>query len=206
MSAARAARAPRRGLRPVAAAAASEADQAITELYQAHYRSLVRLAALLLGPAGQPGPAGPAERIVQDAFVTLHAFWTRRDHCEALAYLRRKVLAGTRAAARPAACRPAAGPASPAAGQAALLAAIAALPAGQREALVLGLYADLPAAEIAAAMGVSPAAAAGHLADAKAALRDVATDTAGYSAGPEDELGGPDLGGPEDELGGSDPA
>jgi DNA-directed RNA polymerase specialized sigma24 family protein len=177
MSAARAAGVPRRRLRPVTAAAASEADQAITELYQAHYRSLVRIAALLLG---QPGPVGPAERIVQDAFVALHAFWIRRDHREALAYLRRKVLAGTRAAAPPAVIRPAcAGPAATGAGQAALLAAIAALPAGQREALVLGLYADLPAAEIAAVMGVSPAAAAGHLAGAKAALRDVATGTAG---------------------------
>ena len=142
------------------------------------------------GPAGRAGPAGQAEQIVQDAFVALYAAWWQvADRRAALAYLHRSVLAGTRAAARPAVpLRPAtAGPPEPgrpepvprpagpaAAGQAALMAAIGALPAGQREALVLALYAGLPMPEIAAAMAVSPDSAAQHLVCARAALASVA--------------------------------
>jgi len=184
-------------------AAAGGADQAITELYRSHYRELVRIAALLAGQPGQPRQAGSAdharsgqasvtaetwparqagqaEQIVQDAFVGLHAAWWQvGDRRAALAYLRRAVLAGTRAAARPAVgLRPTASEptasAPAASGPAALMSAIAALPAGQREALVLALYADLPMPEIAAAMAVSPDTADRHLVTAKAALASVA--------------------------------
>jgi len=211
MSAARAVGEPRRRPRLIAVTAAGEADQAIAELYRSHYRDLVRIAALLAGQPGQPRQAGPAdharsgrarvtgetgparqaEQIVQDAFVGLHATWWQvADGRAALAYLHRSVLAGTRAAARPAVpLRPAAGRASPGqtgtapgpvataqagTAQAALLAAIGALPAGQREALVLALYADLPMPEIAAAMDVSPGTAARHLASARSALASAA--------------------------------
>ncbi|HEU5420277.1 MAG TPA: sigma factor-like helix-turn-helix DNA-binding protein [Streptosporangiaceae bacterium] len=205
--------------------AAGEADQAIDGLYRSHYRELVRIAALLAGQpgplreagpadharsgrvrvAGEPGPARQAarqaEQIVQDAFVALHAVWWQvGDRRAGLAYLRRSVLAGARAAARPAVpLRPAAStpagpaghglagdrlpgdcragdaaatgcPAAPPSGQAALMSAIAALPGGQREALILSLYAGLPMPEIAAAMNVSPGTAARHLGTAKAAL------------------------------------
>src|SRR5262245_66031123 len=42
------------------------ADDAVTALYLAHYRGLVRLAALLLDDAGA------AEEVVQDAYVRMH--------------------------------------------------------------------------------------------------------------------------------------
>ena len=51
------------------------ADAAIEELYAAHWRSLVRLAVLLVRDVPT------AEEVVQDAFVAVHARWDRlRDH------------------------------------------------------------------------------------------------------------------------------
>ena len=50
-----------------AAATGWDADQAVTELYGAHYRSLVRLATLLVHDIVT------AEEIVQDCFTALHA-------------------------------------------------------------------------------------------------------------------------------------
>jgi RNA polymerase sigma factor (sigma-70 family) len=92
------------------AAAARDANAAVTELYAAHYRSLVGLAALLL-----PEQA-TAEQVVQDAFVAMHSGWRRlRDADKALGYLRRSVINGSRSAlaqaapARPALARPALG-------------------------------------------------------------------------------------------------
>ena len=43
-----------------------DADEAVTQLYTAHYRSLVRLAALMLRDSAV------AEEVVQDAFVAMH--------------------------------------------------------------------------------------------------------------------------------------
>src|SRR4051795_6608458 len=64
-----------------------DADEALVALYSAHYRSLVRIAALLLHDT----PA--AEDVVQDAFVAMHASWRRlRDPDKALAYLRQAVV------------------------------------------------------------------------------------------------------------------
>src|SRR4051794_33335971 len=58
-------------------------DEAVTALYTAHYRSLLRCGALLLGDAAL------TEEVVQDAFVPLHHNWRRlRDTVRALAYLR----------------------------------------------------------------------------------------------------------------------
>src|SRR5258708_12616715 len=57
-------------------------DAAVTELYGAHYRSLVRLAVLLVHDTAT------AEEVVQDAFVPIHAGMTRlRANGEALSYL-----------------------------------------------------------------------------------------------------------------------
>src|SRR5262249_23944794 len=47
--------------------AETEADRAVTELYSLHYRSLVRLAALLVRDIGT------AEEVVQDSFVAMHS-------------------------------------------------------------------------------------------------------------------------------------
>src|SRR3974377_2423676 len=60
-----------------------DADRAVTELYSLHYRTLVRLAALLV----RDTPT--AEEVVQDAFVAMHDAWQRlRDAENAPACLR----------------------------------------------------------------------------------------------------------------------
>ena len=70
----------------------------MTQLYAAHFRSLVRLAALLLRDTGA------AEEVTQDAFVAMHGAWRRLrdrdDPDKALAYLRRSVVNGARSALR----------------------------------------------------------------------------------------------------------
>ena len=156
------------------------ADDAVTRLFAAHYRPLVRLAALLLADRSH------AEEIVADAYVGLHTHWRRlRDTDRALAYLRSSVVNGARSALRHrvVAQRYAAGlrppPDAPSAeaahldsaGNAELLAALRRLPVRQREALVLRYYADLSEAEIADAMGCSRGAVKSHTARGMAALR-----------------------------------
>lgn len=156
---------------------APAADRAVQVLYAEHYRSLVRLAALL---ASDPATA---EELVQDAFVAVHDAWGQlRDTDRALAYLRRCVVAGSRSrqdrpvlariAPGPAPGRPAAGQAAPARHSPTLMAALRALPAFQREALVLRYYAGLAEPEVAAAMGISRRSAGKHLARALSALQD----------------------------------
>ena len=156
------------------------ADQAVTDLFGLHYRPLVRLATLLLHESGL------AEEIVQDAFVALHAHWPRlRDPDKGLAYLRQSVVNRSRSALRhrgvvdrflrrqaPPGTEPSA-EASVLASQAQteMLAAVGALPARQREAVVLRYYADLSEVEIAEAMGISQGAVKSHTARAMAALR-----------------------------------
>src|SRR5271169_1487255 len=71
------------------------ADQAVTELYSIHYRSLVRLAALLVRDIGT------AEEVVQDSFVAMHGGWRRlRDSDKALSYLRQSVVNRSRSVLR----------------------------------------------------------------------------------------------------------
>ena len=161
-------------------AAGWTADEAVTRLFAAHYRSLVRLAAVLLADTGT------AEEIVQDAYVRLHQHWRRlREPDRALGYLRTSVVNGARSALRRRAVarRYAAGLGPPpnvpsaesahldSAGNAELLAALRRLPARQREALVLRYYADLSEAEIADAMGITRGAVKSHTARGIAALR-----------------------------------
>jgi RNA polymerase sigma-70 factor (sigma-E family) len=161
------------------AAAEGDAGRAVAELYAAHYRALVRLAALLVTDVGT------AEEIVQDSFVAAHASWRRRDSGKALGYLRRCVVNRSRSALRHqmvaerTMLQPP--PQMPSAEQgtmtllerSAVVAALAGLPARQREALVLRYYADLPEAEIASAMGISQGAVKSHILRAMAALRGV---------------------------------
>src|SRR5215470_999049 len=72
-----------------------DADRAVTVLYAAHYRSLVRLAALLLRDVGA------AEEVVQDSFVAMHDGWRRlRDNDKALSYLRQSVVNRSRSVLR----------------------------------------------------------------------------------------------------------
>src|SRR5688572_32628308 len=75
--------------------AAWTADEALEQLYAAHWRRLVRLSVLLVHDVGT------AEEIVQDAFVAVHARWSRlRDPDSALAYLRQAVVNQSRSALR----------------------------------------------------------------------------------------------------------
>ena len=132
------------------------AYEAVTALYAAHYRSLVRLAALLLRDVGA------AEEIVQDAFVAMHGSWRKlRDPDKALAYLRQAVVNRSRSRLRHLKVvdkhAPRSAPDAPSAEYGALaaversevLAALRTLPPRQREALVLRYYADLSEAQIA---------------------------------------------------------
>ncbi|GAA3770921.1 SigE family RNA polymerase sigma factor [Plantactinospora mayteni] len=156
------------------------ADEAITSLFAAHYRTLVRLATLLLHDQGA------AEEIVQDGYVALHGHWSRlRDADRALGYLRTSVLNRCRSALRHrrvvtaylAGTGPAADAPSAESGALALLqhdavmAALRTLPTRQREALVLRYYLDLSEAETADLMGVSRGAVKSHTFRGLAALK-----------------------------------
>ena len=78
-----------------AAGARWDADEAVTALYAEHYRSLVRLSALLLRDQMQ------AEEVVQDAFVAMHGAWRRiKEEDKALAYLRQTVVNRSRSVLR----------------------------------------------------------------------------------------------------------
>jgi RNA polymerase sigma-70 factor (sigma-E family) len=141
-------------------------------LHREHYRSLVRLAAIVLGDVGL------AEQVVQDAFVRLQVRWGGlRDLDKAPAYLRAAVLNGARSqlrrhkvrdrfAGRRTVERHVTTP------EAAtldiddhdrMIGALRRLSARQREALTLRYYLDLPEVEIAATMGVSPGSVKTHL-------------------------------------------
>jgi RNA polymerase sigma-70 factor (sigma-E family) len=153
-------------------------DLAVVELYSEHYRSLVRLAALLV----RDTPT--AEEVVQDSFIAMHGGWERlRDTEKALAYLRQAVVNRSRSVLRHRTVvdknmqKPP--PDMPSAEHGALVllersavvAALRELPGRQREALVLRYYADLSEAEIATAMGISRGAVKSHTARGMTALR-----------------------------------
>ncbi len=116
---------------------AEDVSRTVAALYAEHYRPLVRLAVLLVSDLAA------AEEIVQEAFADLHGTWRALPgHDAALRYLRRSLIRRSRAVTSQQA-----GP------EAGLLPALRALPARQREVLVLRYFADLPEAEIAAVTG-----------------------------------------------------
>jgi DNA-directed RNA polymerase specialized sigma24 family protein len=134
-----------------------DADRGVTALYGEHYQSLVRLATFLVRDMAT------AEQVVQDSFVALHGAWWRLANGErALGYLRRSVVNRSRSAGQPQLAADGEFPA--------LIRALRALPARQREALVLCYYGGLSEAEIASAMGTSQGAVRGHLARAMSSL------------------------------------
>jgi RNA polymerase sigma-70 factor (sigma-E family) len=150
----------------------------VTTLYTEQYRSLVRLALLLVHDVQT------AEEVVQDAFVAMHTGWRRlRDTEKALAYLRQSVVNRSRSvlrhrtvvdrnAPKPAPDEPSAEHGAMALlERTAVIAALRELPERQREALVLRYYADLSEAQIAAAMGISRGAVKSHTARGMSALR-----------------------------------
>jgi RNA polymerase sigma-70 factor (sigma-E family) len=157
-----------------------DADEAVTRLFTAHYRTLVRLAALLLGDRAV------AEELVQDAYVRLHQNWRRlREPDKALGYLRTSVVNAARSAQRrrgvadryvatlpPPGDMPSAElGAMGALEHATVIAALRELPTRQREALVLRYYLDLSEVEIAEAMGISRGAVKSHASRGIATLR-----------------------------------
>jgi RNA polymerase sigma-70 factor (sigma-E family) len=144
-------------------------DEHLHDLYVAHYRSLVRLACVLLDDPG----AG--EDVAQDAFVRLHRSWNRlRDPSAAPAYLRSTVVNLARSGlrrrlvARRHAPTPFPNAASAEEGAAGrddereVLAALRALPRRQRECLTLRYYLDLSEADIAATLGISTGSVKSH--------------------------------------------
>jgi RNA polymerase sigma-70 factor (sigma-E family) len=155
-----------------------DASQAVTELYAAHYRSLVRLAVLLVRDVGT------AEEVVQDSFVAMHGGWRRlRDSDKALSYLRQSVVNRSRSVLRHRVVvdrnPPKPPPDMPSAEhgainsleRSAVIAALRELPVRQREALVLRFYGDMSEAQIADTMRISKGAVKSHTARAMATLR-----------------------------------
>ena len=120
--------------------------RAVTAIYTTHYRSLVRLAVLLVRDVAT------AEEVVQDSFIAMHAAWRRlRDTEKALSYLRQSVVNRSRSVLRHRVVvdknAPKPAPDMPSAEQGAIsllersavIAALRTLPPRQREALVLKL-------------------------------------------------------------------
>jgi DNA-directed RNA polymerase specialized sigma24 family protein len=140
-----------------------DAGSAVATLYRLHYRSLVKLAALL------GHDTDVAEALVQDSFVAMHSSWRRlADSDRALSYLHQGIVARSRSALR----HHTAGPAAVTEpGCCALVLALAALAPRQREVLVLTYYADLPEAQIASAMRIRQGAVKSHTEQAMASLR-----------------------------------
>ena len=154
-------------------------------LHREHYRSLVRLAVIVLGDVGL------SEQVVQDAFVRLQLRWGGlRDIDKAPAYLRSAVLNGARSqlrrhkvrdrfAGRRTVHRTVATPEASALEHHEhdrMIAALRRLSNRQREALTLRYYLDLPEVEIAATMGVSPGSVKTHLHRGLANLADVLSE------------------------------
>jgi RNA polymerase sigma-70 factor (sigma-E family) len=155
-----------------------QSEEAVRDLFEANYRPLTRLAAILVRDTAT------AEEIVQDAFMALYRPGGKsRDAEEAVSYLRQVVINRSRTVLRR---RTAAGkytpkpePDAPSAEQGAItllehsavVSALRELPERQREVVVLRYYADLTEAEIAAAMGISRGTVKAHTARAMHALR-----------------------------------
>jgi RNA polymerase sigma-70 factor (sigma-E family) len=157
-----------------------DADTALIELFSSQYAGLVRLASLLVRSSGE------AEELVQDAFVAMHAQWSRlREPDKAAAYLRRTVVNAARSAHRrhavadkhqatlvdvPSGTDSAAAAAD---SRAIVITALHRLPQRQREVLVLRYYSDLSEAGIADALGISRGAVKSHSSRGLAALRSI---------------------------------
>jgi RNA polymerase sigma-70 factor (sigma-E family) len=163
-------------------AAEAPADRALTyeQLFHAHFRAMVRLAAML----GADDP----EDVAQEAFVRLHGrTGALRDPHAAVGYLRTTVVNLTRSRLRHLSVVRRAPDETPqdvaSAEQDAvrreagrdLVAALGRLSARHREALVLRYWLDLSEAEMADAMGVSRGTVKSHVSrglDALAALME----------------------------------
>lgn len=149
----------------------------LAALHRAHYRSLVRLASVLVDDVGT------CEELAQDAFVAVLSRPGLRHQERTVAYLRSAVLNGARSHLRrrlvrrrprraeaPAAERSAEAAAMAAGEHDAALAALRALPERQREVLALRYYLDLSEAEIADTLGIAAGTVKTHAHRGLAAL------------------------------------
>ncbi|MFD7629421.1 SigE family RNA polymerase sigma factor [Streptomyces sp. NPDC059851] len=134
----------------------------LTETYQAHYRSLLGLAALLLDDTAS------CEDVVQEAFIRVHSARSRvRDRDKTLAYLRQTVVNLSRSTLRrrilglKLLSKPMPDMASAEEGaydqleRDDLIKAMRGLQRRQREVLVLRYFADMTEAQVAETLGVS---------------------------------------------------
>lgn len=154
----------------------SDARAGVVELYRAHHRSLVRLAALVA-----PDPA-LAEDLVQEAFLRLHRQWRRVEPDRALAYVRVTIVNLARGSARRMAVahrhssrsnEDAASAEDLAIGQErcrAIRVALRTLSPRQRECLVRRHYLGLTESQIAAELGISIGSVRKHAQRGMAAL------------------------------------
>ena len=179
------AEAPPVPFRPMPAKLEMTAEEAVTQLYTIHYRSLVRLAALLV--RDEP----TAEEVVQECFIAMHDGWHRlREEDKALSYLKQAVVCRARSVLRHRSVidrnAPKPAPDMPSAEQGAMsllersavIMALRGLPDRQREALVLRYYADMSEAQIAEMMNISKGAVKSHTARGMSSLRAVLEQTA----------------------------
>ena len=157
-----------------------DAPPSIEDLYREHYRSLVRLAAMLIDDVPT------CEEVVQDAFVAVHRRGLGQVPADRIpAYLRSAVLNGARSQLRKREVRrrlrPVPDPPSdPSPEQGAelsqqrrdVLEAVRALPDRQRDVVVLRYWMDLGEAEIAETLGIAPGTVKTH---ARRGLESLAT-------------------------------
>jgi RNA polymerase sigma-70 factor (sigma-E family) len=155
----------------------------LTAIYREQYRSLVKLAAILVDDRSR------CEEIVQDAFVSVFRSAGRlRDPARLPAYLRSAVLNGARSDLRKQQVRArltlvggddvASAETSAVASdeQRAVLQALRALPARQRDVLMLRFYLDLSESEIATTLGIAPGTVKTHVRRGMAALAETLED------------------------------
>ena len=169
--------AERGGVVPIEDAEGTSVDL-LTETYQAHYRSLLGLAALLLDDTAS------CEDVVQEAFIRVHAARRRvREPQKTLAYLRQTVVNLSRSALRRRLLglrllpKPMPDMASAEEGayealeRDELKAALRRLQRRQREVLVLRYFADMTEAQVAETLGVSVGSVKAYGSRGLAALR-----------------------------------
>ena len=158
-------------------------EDTLTALHRNYYRSLVKLASILVDDVGT------CEEIVQDAFVSVFRSSARvRDEERLPAYLRSAVLNGSRSHLRKQQVRNrlrvvddrVASSAETAAiatdDQRSVIDALRSLPDRQRDVLVLRYYLDLPESEIAATLGIAPGTVKTHARRALDALTELLED------------------------------
>lgn len=164
------------GIEPVQALDRVTADDALEVLWREQYRSLVRLARVLVDDHGV------AEEVVQDAFVRVHGRLHRVPVDKAPAYLRSAVLNGARSTLRRRLVQRKHEPTPPQPVESsellglkgeqrrAVLAALRSLPRRQREVLLLRYYLDLSERETAESLGISVGSVKTHAHRGLAAL------------------------------------